>query len=99
MSKIPQDLKELSEKISSFKNKNKKSDDKKQDNYSQLGQAFQIFTELVSGILVGTGIGYILDEVFDFRVIFLLIFIILGAIAGMLNIFRYLNKNEETKGE
>lgn len=97
MPEIPQDLKELDEKIALLKNK--KSDDKAQGNYSQLSMAFQIVTELASGILVGAGIGYILDEVFDFRVVFLLIFIILGAIAGMVNVFRYLNKTEENKGE
>ena len=97
MSPIPQDLKELGEKIATAKKD--KTNNKAQDNCSQLSIAFQILTELISGVLVGAGIGYILDEVFDFRVIFLLIFIILGAIAGMVNVFRYLNKTEENKGE
>lgn len=98
MPKIPQDLKEIDEKISLLKNRNKKIDNQNQESYAQLGVAFQILTEFVSGILVGAGIGYILDELFDFRYVLLLIFIILGAIAGMVNVFRYVKKTEE-KGE
>ena len=97
MPPLPEDLKEMEKKIASLKNKHNPISHK-EEGYSQLGMAFQILTELVSGILVGAGIGYILDELFDFRYVLLLIFIIIGAIAGMVNVFRFVNRNEE-KGE
>ena len=59
-----------------------------------------IAIELVSGTFVGLSIGYILDELFDFDSIFLIIFTIMGGLAGLLNVTRYIkssNYNTEDK--
>jgi ATP synthase protein I len=60
-------------------------------------QAMRICIELVSGVIVGASIGYILDEVFDFRFIFLLTFTILGGAAGIINVIRYVGNIKEQK--
>ena len=53
---------------------------------SNLGQAFKMSTELVSAVLVGTIIGFILDNWFDTKPWLIIIFFFLGAAAGMLNV-------------
>ena len=64
---------------------------------SQTIKGLQISIELVSGVIVGGSIGYILDEMFDFGSTFLVFMIILGCFAGLLNVVRYLNKTLNTK--
>ena len=55
---------------------------------SNIGQAFKLSTELVAAVLVGTIIGFILDNWFDTKPWFIIIFFFLGAAAGMLNVIR-----------
>jgi ATP synthase protein I len=45
--------------------------------------AWRMVTELVAGLLLGLGIGYGLDALFGTRPIFLILFILLGFIAGV----------------
>ncbi|HEY2891307.1 MAG TPA: AtpZ/AtpI family protein [Dongiaceae bacterium] len=53
-----------------------------------IGFAFRIGVELLAALLVGGGIGWLLDHWFGTLPLFLLIFFFLGAGAGMLNVFR-----------
>src|SRR5262249_30121527 len=59
---------------------------------SQTGTAFafacRIAILLVAALLVGGGIGWLLDHWFGTTPLFLIIFFFLGAGAGMLNVFR-----------
>ena len=55
---------------------------------SAFGFAFRIGVELLVALLVGGGIGWLLDHWFGTTPVFLLIFFFLGAGAGMLNVFR-----------
>ena len=55
---------------------------------SNLGQAFKMSTELVSAVLVGTIIGFILDNWFDTKPWLIITFFFLGVLAGMLNVIR-----------
>ena len=60
---------------------------------SNLGQAFKMSTELVSAVLVGTIIGFILDTWFDTKPWLIIIFFFLGAFAGIYNLWRHLSGN------
>ena len=62
---------------------------------SNIGQAFKLSTELVAAVLVGTIIGFILDNWFDTKPWLIIIFFFLGAAAGMLNVIRAANKMQE----
>ncbi len=53
-----------------------------------LGVAFRLTVELVVGIAVGVGIGWTLDQWLETSPVFFVIFFLLGAAAGMLNVMR-----------
>ena len=50
----------------------------------------RVATELVAGVVVGTFIGWILDRWLETSPLFLLVMFFVGAIAGMLNVWRVL---------
>ena len=62
---------------------------------SSIGQAFKLSTELVAAVLVGTIIGFILDNWFDTKPWLIIIFFFLGAAAGMLNVIRTANRMQK----
>ena len=55
---------------------------------SNLGQAFKMSTELVSAVLIGTIIGFILDTWFDTKPWLIIIFFFVGVVAGITNVIR-----------
>ena len=55
---------------------------------SGVGQAFRIGAELISSLLVGTGIGWFLDDWLGTKPWFMITFIFLGGAAGILNVYR-----------
>lgn len=55
---------------------------------SGFGQAFRIAAELVSGLIVGLGIGWGLDAWLGTKPWLLILFFLLGAAAGILNVYR-----------
>ena len=66
----------------------KKNKVSKQSPSSKLGIAFKISTEMVAAVVVGTIIGYILDNWFGTKPWLILIFFFVGVIAGILNVVR-----------
>ena len=55
---------------------------------SALGLAFRVGVELVSALAIGLGIGWLLDAWLDTRPWLMMVFIILGGAAGILNVYR-----------
>lgn len=53
-----------------------------------MGLAFRIGVELVAGLVVGGGIGWLLDRWLNTGPLLLIVFFFLGAAAGMLNVWR-----------
>ena len=60
-----------------------------------MGSAFRLGTELVAAVVVGTIIGFILDNWFDTKPWFIITFFFIGVIAGILNVIRVANKMQE----
>ena len=55
---------------------------------SGFARGFRLATELVAGILVGAGIGWLLDRLIGTSPVGLIIFLLLGFAAGILNVVR-----------
>ena len=53
-----------------------------------LGNAFKLGTELVAAVVVGTIIGFILDNWFGTKPVLIIVFFLFGATAGIVNVFR-----------
>ncbi len=70
----------------------KKTDQNKQDQRSNIGEAFKMSTELVSAVAVGTIIGFILDKWFGTKPWLILTFFFVGVIAGIMNVIRTAKK-------
>ncbi|MEX1148342.1 MAG: AtpZ/AtpI family protein [Sphingomonadales bacterium] len=52
------------------------------------GMATRLVAELISGLVVGGGIGWLVDRWLGTKPWFLVVFFILGAVAGLLNVMR-----------
>ena len=75
------------------KNKlSRKSLYKNKQSPSSIGTAFKVSTELVSAVVVGTIIGFILDKTFGTKPWLILIFFFVGVVAGMINVFKSAKK-------
>ena len=53
-----------------------------------IGSAFKLGTELVAAVIVGTIIGFILDNWFGTKPILIIIFFFFGAVAGIVNVVK-----------
>ena len=82
-------LKEISTRLEIAK-KNIKDVQKnnKSSNAASLGKALKISTELVAAVIVGSTIGFLLDNWFDTKPLLTICFFILGVVAGILNVIR-----------
>jgi ATP synthase protein I len=58
------------------------------DNGNALGRAMRVSTELIGGIVVGAGIGWLIDRTFGTWPAFFIIFFLLGTAAGMMTVVR-----------
>ena len=96
MKKIPEDIKQMDKRIRKLKAKeNLARKGQQETDYSRASKiGFRIGTELISGVLVGGAIGYLLDKIFETRPILLIIFLFLGGIAGFLNVYRFVKSIE-----
>ena len=74
----------------------KKNKDSKQSSSSNIGVAFKLSTEMVATVVVGTIIGFILDNWFGTKPWLILIFFFVGVVAGILNVVRSA-KNMQSK--
>ena len=93
-----------------YKNKNLEELNKKLDDLTEnqksiskinkqngAGFGFKISTEIIAALVVGVGIGLIVDNYFNTKPIGLIIFFIFGALAGFLNVYRVMRRIEKHK--
>lgn len=66
----------------------KRLEAKKEKERSGAGPAFRMATDLVAALVVGVGIGLLLDYWLGTKPWFFIVFFLLGAAAGMLNVFK-----------
>ena len=98
MKKMPDDLKRLGERIEKLKQKEADArKDKKESGFAYASKTgFRVGTELVSGVIVGAAIGWLLDLWLNTQPWFLVIFLFFGGVAGFLNVYRFV-RAEETR--
>ena len=71
------------------KNKaSRKNNGSKNQQTSSFGAAFKLSTELVAAVVVGTIIGFILDDWFGTKPWLILMFFFVGVIAGIMNVIK-----------
>jgi len=61
-------------------------------NAASLGKALKISTELVAAVVVGSTIGFLLDNWFGTKPLLIICFFFMGVAAGILNVFRSAKK-------
>ena len=90
------ELKEISPRLEIAK-KNIKNIKKENSssNAASLGKALNISTELVASVVVGSSIGFLLDNWFDTKPLLTICFFIMGVAAGILNVFRSAKKMQK----
>jgi len=67
-------------------------------NNAGMGLGFRIAIELVVNIIVGTGIGYLLDWWLGTKPWLMVVFVFLGAAAGVVNIYRVAKGFDDSVG-
>ena len=82
-------FKEISTRLEIAKKKIKKRQIKNNgSNAASLGKALKISTELVAAVVVGSTLGFILDNWFDTKPWLTICFFIMGVTAGILNVIK-----------
>jgi len=86
-------IKEISTRLEIAKKNLKKNKAKNNSsNAASLGKALKISTELVAAVVVGSTIGFILDNWFDTKPWLTIVFFFMGATAGILNVIKSAKK-------
>lgn len=79
------------------------SQPEKKEEESVIGQslsyAMRVSVELIAGVLVGAFIGYYLDKWLGTKPWLFILMFIIGAIAGVLNVYRFVTKNSAGNGD
>ncbi|MFY0679676.1 MAG: AtpZ/AtpI family protein [Thalassovita sp.] len=89
-----QRLKQLEERIEAAKQAQAPKP-RADEHYSTANQAWRMVIEMVAGLGIGFGIGYGLDGLFGTLPIFMLIFTLLGFVAGIKTMLRTAKEIQE----
>ena len=90
-------LKDIALRLEIAKKNIKKTKNNKSSNAASFGKALKISTELVAAVIVGTTIGFLLDNWFDTKPLLIICFFFIGVVAGMSNVFKLAKKINENK--
>ena len=86
-------LENIKKRIESFEQKTSYSKNP-QKNKSGISFGFRLGVEIVAALIVGVSIGIIVDKYMNTKPFGLIIFFILGELAGFLNIYRVMRRLE-----
>lgn len=84
----PDRLKALEEKLASIRSREADKKPPMGEHYSQAQHAWRMVIELVSGLLIGVGIGWGLDSLLGTRPWLMVFFTLLGFVAGVKTMIR-----------
>jgi|TARA_B110000438_G_scaffold250246_1_gene253993 ATP synthase protein I len=87
------DLKEISTRLKiAKKNIQKEEQETVGSNAASFGKALKISTELVAAVIVGSTIGFLLDNWFGTKPLLIICFFFMGVAAGIINVFKSAKK-------
>lgn len=86
----------LEARIAAAKSRTKPERNQKEDHHSMAQTAWRMVIELVAGLGIGFGIGYGLDWLFGTTPWLMVVFVILGFIAGVKTMIRSANEIQRT---
>ena len=86
-------ISDLKKKINSIEKSHQSESISKKESGASFG--FKTSVELVAALVVGVGIGLLVDNYFNTKPFGLIIFFIFGAFAGFLNIYRVMRRIEK----
>lgn len=96
-SEVPKTAKSFEARLAEARRTENKGRRSELNETSAFGIATRLTAELVSGLVVGSLIGWLLDKVFDTSPIMLVVFFVFGAAAGVVNVFRAARQMNEKR--
>ena len=64
---------------------------------ADLGMGMKIASDLIAGVVVGIFIGFNVDKYLETKPLFVIVFVFVGFIAGMTNVYRTAQKMEQSR--
>ncbi|HSB59233.1 MAG TPA: AtpZ/AtpI family protein [Methyloceanibacter sp.] len=95
---IKRRLHDLEGKVRDARSRHELPSSAAQDRGSAMGEALKLSTEMIAGVAVGGFIGWALDRLFGTAPILMVVFLILGAAAGILNVIRSAQRRQAEAG-
>ena len=97
--RLPDDLDDLERRLktlhASAGGENERESPRNHPIGTMLWVAFHVVSELVGGVVCGLAIGWGIDGFFGTRPVFIAVFLVLGCVAAVLNVVRYLQRHDE----
>lgn len=99
MKKKPDDIKQIEARIADLQKKEQhvRKNSQKSEYAFALRTGFRVTTELLSGVVVGAGLGYVADMFFGTKPLLLVCLLFLGFAAGFLNVYRFAKSEDNNK--
>ena len=95
---IKRRLHDLEGRVRDARNRRAPASSQAQARGAAFGQALKLATEMIAGVAVGGFIGWWLDWVFGTQPILMVVFLVLGAAAGITNVVRSAQKAQSQAG-
>ena len=95
---IKRRLHDLEGKVRDARLRHEPASSQAQDRDSAMGEALKLSTEMIAGVAVGGFIGWALDRLFGTAPILMVVFLILGAAAGIINVIRSAQRRQAAAG-
>jgi ATP synthase protein I len=91
-------LHDLENKVRDARTRHEPQSSQAQDRGTAMGEALKLATEMIAGVAVGGFIGWTLDRWLGTAPILMVVFLILGAAAGILNVIRNAQRRQAAAG-
>jgi ATP synthase protein I len=95
---IKRRLHDLEGKVRDARERHEPASSQTQDRGAAMGEALKLSTELIAGVAVGGFIGWSLDRWLGTAPILMVVFLILGGAAGIINVIRTAQRRQAAAG-